>query len=140
MSWIDVLDDNQFLESLFSTAVPSLDAVRLHEVQLHQDGPAVSLRFDLNEYPAQPPEKWQMVKSNTIQVRLSGIGVRELVIHGWTNNNIGRLVIKVGTNCIKVEFAAGECRVAATFGHLRVDSVTAYRDEARDQAPQFVPT
>lgn len=38
MSWIDALDGNQFLKSLYPSGAPALDAVRLHEVQLHQDG------------------------------------------------------------------------------------------------------
>ncbi|MCG8417238.1 MAG: immunity 50 family protein [Proteobacteria bacterium] len=131
MSWIDALDNNYFLKTLYPTGAPILDALRLHEVQLHQDGPAISLRFDLNEYPAQPPAKWQAAKSNTVQVRLMGIGVREFVIHGWTSNNIGRLVIKDGTDSIILEFEADKCHMTAVFNHLRVDSVTAYRDELR---------
>lgn len=129
MSWIDVLDHNQFLRSLFPSSDPPLDAVRLHEIKLHQDGPTVILRFDLNEYPAVPPTKWRAAMSNTVQVCVAGITVRELAIRGWTCNNIGRLVFERGVDTIDVEFDAGGCRVAATFEHVWVNSVTAYHKE-----------
>ena len=132
MSWIDEAADNYFLKMLYPMASPLLDAVRLHEVKLHQDGPVVSLRFDLNEYPAQPPAKWQAVKSNTVQVCLDGIGVREFAMRGWALNNVGRLVVKKGGSGIIVEFDADECHITAAFDHLRVASVTAYWDEARE--------
>ena len=131
MSWIDALDDNHFLKALYPTSAPTLDALRLHEVQLHQNGPAVSLRFDLNEYPAQPLAKWQAAKSNTVQVNLIGIGVQDFAIRGWTSDNIGDLVIKDGTDGIIVEFHGNKCHMTAVFDHFRVDSVTAYRDGSR---------
>lgn len=53
------------------------------------------------------------------------------MIQGWASNNIGRLVIKGAANGPLVEFDADGCRMAAAFDHLRVDGVTAYRDESR---------
>ena len=131
-SWIDTLDDNHFLRTLFPAEAPALDPIRLHEVQLHQDGPAVSLRFDLQAYPQQPPAKWQTARSNTVQVRLVGIGVREMAIRGWSRNNVGRLVLNGPVNGIVVEFDAAGCRISGVFDRLRVDSVSAYRDAHRE--------
>jgi hypothetical protein len=131
MSWINTLDDNRFLKTLFPNGAPLLDAIRLHEVQLHQDGPSVTLRLDLNEYPEEPPAKWLSTASNTVQIRLAGIGVEKFVIRGWASNNVGRLVIKGEARGVTIEFDAGECHMMANFDHLRIDSVTAYRDESR---------
>jgi hypothetical protein len=130
MSWIDLLDNNHFLRTLFPAGGPSLEAVRLHEVLLHQDGPSVSLRFDLNEYPARPPEKWHAAKGNVVQVRLAGVGVRYFALKGWAGNNIGTLILDEAAVGVVLEFDSGECRMTAAFDHLRIDAVTSYRDES----------
>lgn len=130
MSWIEFLDNNGFLGQLYPDGAPSLETVRLHELQLLQDGPTVSLRFDLSEYPSTPPEKWCAARANTLQVRLLGIGVQKLEILGWTSNNLGRLILRQVPMGLLAEFQCDECRVVAVFDHIRVDSVAAYRDEA----------
>jgi len=129
MSWIDLLDDNRFLRTLFPEGDPSLASTRLHELQLHQDGPSVVLRFDLDAYPSQPPAKWQAAQSNTVQVRLVGVGIPELEIRAWSRNNVGRLRIERREPGIEIAFSADGCHVAAVVDHLRVDSVTAYRNQ-----------
>ena len=58
MSWIELLTEAQFLSSLYTDSAPSLEVVVLHEVRLLRDGPAVTLRFDLHDFPASPPSKW----------------------------------------------------------------------------------
>ena len=128
MSWIEILDNGVFLRSLFPQKDPALDSVRLHELRLHQDGPAISLRFDLSEFPACPPPKWAAANSNTVQVCLVGVGVLAFSVEGWTTNNVGRLTIENETR-IQVRFEAEGCCVAATFDCLRVDGVTSYRRE-----------
>jgi hypothetical protein len=90
----------------------------------------VSLRFDLNKYPAHPPAKWHAAKGNTVQVRLVGVGVQEFTLRGWTSNNIGCLALDEQVNGIVAKFESVECRMTAAFDNLRVDSVTAYRDES----------
>jgi len=71
MSWLDLIDNARFLSKLFPDQPPSLSAIRLHEIQLHQDGPRIILRLDLNEYPASPPDKWSVADCNTVQVPLN---------------------------------------------------------------------
>jgi len=129
MSWIDGLDGNHFLRSLFPDGDPPLDAVRVHEIQLHQDGPSLALRFDLSVYPEQPPAKWRAAGSNTVQLRLVADGVTDLVIRGWSLNNVGRLSIHGRPGLL--EFETGTCNVTAKAEHLRVDTVTAHRNDER---------
>lgn len=133
MSWIDVLDDKHFLRALFPDADPRLEGVRLHEIGLHQDGPAISLRFDLNEYPLQAPAKWQLTRANTVQVRLVGEGIMDLAISGWTLNNVGKLLIEPSDRGIRLEFAGGGCRITATVTRVRVVKVSAYLNDDRDR-------
>jgi hypothetical protein len=130
MSWIDIVSNNKFLKMLFPNSDPSLDAIRLHEVILHQDGPKVSLRFDLNEYPALPPSKWQVTGSNTVQVCLDGIGVKALTISGWAVDNIGYLAIESHSGAVKVVFNANECQIVAIFDFLSLQRVSAYHNRS----------
>ena len=79
MSWISLLDDAQFLLSLYPDSVPSLEGAVLHEVKMLREGSVVSLRFDLPDFPANPPSNWRTQHFNVAQVTMMGIGVRRLV-------------------------------------------------------------
>ena len=127
MSWIELLDDNAFLVSLYGTAVPSLGAIRVHEVDLHQDGPSVTIRFDLDRYPATPPMKWQQAGYDTVQLQISGITITALRLDGWSANNVGRLDITRTPPHTEVTFRSPGCSLSMTALHLRVSKVTAYR-------------
>jgi hypothetical protein len=135
MTWIDALDDNRFLRSLYPSHDPSLDHTRLHEVQLRHDGPAIWLRFDLDEYPTHPPKKWVAGGCTTVQVRLMGIGIEKLKFEGWTSKNVGRLVVRKNVQSIDVEFHAAGCEVRLAVEHLRVDHISAYQDAALVAVP-----
>jgi hypothetical protein len=126
MSWLDCVDESVFLKELFPDAAPLLTAVRLHEVQFHQDGPRAILRFDLNEFPETPPAKWRAAQSNTVQVRLMGIGISAMHMTGWAANNIGLLAIERGADDVRVAFDSSECSLRAVFEYLRVDGVSAF--------------
>lgn len=71
MSWLNLIDRAEVVESVFGPMVPNLDAVRLRELVLQQDGPTALLRFDLSEFPRAPPLKWAKAGHNTAQVRLA---------------------------------------------------------------------
>lgn len=134
MSWIDLLDENHFLRALFPQADPSLAEIRLHEVQLQQDGPVILLRLDLREYPDKPPVKWAAAQHNTVQVRLMGVGIHALTIRDWSTDNVGRLDIEPHAHGRKVQFEASACHIEAVVQHLRVAGVTAYQDARAAEA------
>jgi hypothetical protein len=127
MSWLDSVDESVFLRQLFPNAVPPLAAVRLYEVQFHQDGPRVIFLFDLKAFPDNPPAKWRAAHSNTVQVRLMGIGITEMQMTGWAANNVGVFTIERAAEGVRVEFDSSECNLRAVFEYLRVDGVSAYR-------------
>lgn len=139
MRWLEHVDESIFLRQLYPEVDPDLSCVRLHELQLHQDGPRVILRFDLTEFPSAPPPKWRAAQSNIVQVRLMGIGVAAIRIAGWAANNLGSMRIERGGSGIDIEFSSAECRAIATVEHLRVDSVSAYRAESRINYPGCGP-
>lgn len=129
MSWISVIDSSQFLATLYPDGDPSLESVRLHGVTLEQNGPSFRIRFDLNDFPSSPPRKWTP-GSNRVQVTLLGVGVRQLSITGWTANNVGRLRIRRMDTGVRVDFVCAGASFDVELDHVRVDAVSAYRDES----------
>ncbi|MCC6573536.1 MAG: hypothetical protein IT462_07075 [Planctomycetes bacterium] len=113
---------------------PSLDGVRLFEIQLQQDGPTVLFRFDLKEYPTDPPKKWKDSQSKRVQLRLIGIGVQKLLLDGWLANNVGNLKLQRKGSGIVVDFKCAGAHFNAVFDHLRLEAASAYRTEQVDSS------
>jgi hypothetical protein len=130
MSWIKLLDNSHFLETLFPNAPPALSCIRVHGVQFHQDGPVLLIDFDLNSYPKSPPAKWLSGEFNTVQVRLMGIDIRELTMTGWSTNNVGRLEFARDEDRTTVKFDAPGCSLQVDAMFVRVDRVSAYHNDA----------
>lgn len=76
--WLDSLDDDRPIRAVYGEQFPSLTAVVFHEVCLHRDGPRVTLRLDLSEFPAHPSKKWLQQEANVVQVELMLIGIQRL--------------------------------------------------------------
>ncbi len=130
MDWIDLVGSGEFLRKLFPRA-PSLRGVRVLEVDLHQDGPRALIRFDLNEFPEQPPTKWMQSHANKVQVRLMGIGIRDLGVSGWSANNVADIqVLAAGSDGVRFIANGPGFHFNGDFEHLAVDSVSAYTDAA----------
>lgn len=83
-AWTDHVIDLRPIKAIFGEHCPPLTNVNLHEVTLHQDGPTLLLRFNLDplEFPADPPKKWVIQRANTVQLQLKALDVRELSIVG----------------------------------------------------------
>ncbi len=103
----------------------------MHEVRTGQDGPTVLLRFDLNQFPDNPPPKWRARGGNTVQVNLICTDVHKFELHGWTTDNIGELGARRIGSLIDVQFVGDSCQIDAKFGHLQFGDITAYHDDAR---------
>ncbi|MFY0575471.1 Imm50 family immunity protein [Cystobacter fuscus] len=129
MDWIDSIGGAEFLRKLFSQP-PSLHGVRVIDFGLQQDGPRVLISFDLNEYPDEPPAKWVQAQANRVQIRLMGIGVRELELRGWSANNIADIKVTAAAPDAVALICHGDgFFLKAIFDHLAIDRVSAYRDE-----------
>ena len=126
MSWISLLDDAQFLLSLYPDSVPSLEGVVLHEVTMLREGPVVSLRFDLPDFPANPPAKWSTQRFNVAQITVMGIGVRRFVQSGWNSDTSVSITFAAGDGGVTVRALGTGVELEAAFDHVRVDGVSAY--------------
>ena len=86
-SWVDLLIDKRSISSIFTDEEPSLRNVELHDVIFHRDGPKITLRFNITNYPSQLPKKWIVQKCNVVQLQLTAIDIAEVSLFGWNKNN-----------------------------------------------------
>ncbi|ATB44114.1 hypothetical protein CYFUS_009595 [Cystobacter fuscus] len=126
MAWMDLLGKAEFFRKLYPVE-PSLRKVRVHEVELLQDGPTVFLRFDLNDFPSAPPSKWLNAGANTAHVKLLCSGVLGLEIQGWTTNNLADIDISRREEGGLILTASAEgFRFKGVFKFIWVDSISGY--------------
>ncbi|BFI43932.1 hypothetical protein YKD1_03510 [Yersinia pseudotuberculosis] len=81
--WTDLLIDEKKISSIYSDELPTLERVDLHEITFHRDGPKVILRFNLEKYPSKPPKKWVVQEFNTVQIQLTILDVKDVILSGW---------------------------------------------------------
>ncbi|WNY82976.1 immunity 50 family protein [Cronobacter dublinensis] len=86
-SWTDVLVDKIKVFSIFKEEEPSLYNIDIHEIIFHRDGPKITLRFNLENYPSDPPKKWVLQKFNTVQLQLTALDINEVKFSGWEKTN-----------------------------------------------------
>lgn len=127
--WVDMLVDSSPISAIYGQDIPSLDCVDLHEIQIHRDGPRVTIRFNLGGYPARAPAKWVSSGFNTVQLSLMAMGVKELQVEG------------LGTECpmnLAIAKEGGLLRICATGEFIKLnvaadalilDGISAYRRE-----------
>ena len=135
MTWTNHLGNKLPVESIYSKA-PSLDQLRLHEVRLHQDGPRISLRLDLNEFPDKPPKKWIAGKFNQAQLTLVLIDIDSFRMDGWGLSNIGELSLKDCDAGVHLQFNGASTQIDCTAQFLEVEKISGYYDsEATTTTP-----
>lgn len=126
-SWLDLVDGSEFLAGLFEDDVPSLHRVELHEIILHRDGPKLTLRFDLQEFPKTVPPQWRRAGYNTLQITLSMIGLRSIVLSGWATQVTGPLRIAPDDALgVRVHFDSSSMSLGAAAPYIHLDRVSPY--------------
>lgn len=127
--WTELLIDPRTIRAIFGETAPSLDQVELVEIVLDVDrGPDAILRFDLAEFPSDPPKKWRDEGRNTVQVRLRAGSVQALEIRGLLISPILDLKILRDGELLRVQGATGgiSIDIASEFLDVGSDSVSAY--------------
>jgi len=131
MEWIHFLMDNRSVMSVFKRA-PSLKGVCINELTLREDGPSMSLRIDLNDFPLTPPTKWKTQGANRVQLTLCFIDVSQLAIQGWGRNNIGDVTLEKVNEEADVQLSIEGCEfhIACCFKFLQMEKISAYHDSS----------
>lgn len=83
--WFELLVNSQSIKSIYGDETPSLKNVDVHSLLLHRDGPKLSMKFNLNEYPSSPPKKWNAQEFNTVQIVLSFLDLKSVEMSGWVD-------------------------------------------------------
>src|SRR5262245_52784391 len=125
MSWTHVLENPKPIESIYSQP-PSLDSVRLHEIRLLQDGPTAELRFELNSYPENPPQKWIDRKCNRAQLTLKLVDVVGITVNGWDVDNIGNVNLAKVENEVRLTFTSEGTSIECRASFVYVQELSAY--------------
>ncbi|MEM5343159.1 Imm50 family immunity protein [Paraburkholderia azotifigens] len=127
LHWTDLLVDKRKLMAIYGVNFPSLDKVNVHEIIFHRDGPTVTFRVDLLEYPSSPPKKWIENEFNTAQIRLSCSDVKYSSLHGWNHTSF---VASIGLNrdgdLITLALNGDGLSVCIKSSFLDVSSISAY--------------
>ncbi|MFU2316565.1 Imm50 family immunity protein [Rahnella sp. PCH160] len=125
--WTDYLVNARHIDSIYHKDKPSLNNVDIHEVIFHRDGPKISIRMNLNEFPTSPPPKWVAQKFNTVQIILTLVDIGDVSMSGWVDTNyIANITIEQvnGKICMNVSNASLKLVIKSSF--MDIESVAAY--------------
>lgn len=131
--WLDLIDDDRGVRAIYGDKPPALGRVVLHEVTLHRDGPRAVLRFDLPEYPTEPPRKWLDLRFNVVQIQLMLIGVHDISMSGWRNSPGVELSIERDGQGIRVVGSEGSMRIDVRADNAVIAALSAYQDDADEE-------
>ncbi|MEU1333127.1 Imm50 family immunity protein [Streptomyces sp. NPDC005865] len=133
MTWTSMTQNPEGLVSVYQGTVPPLVGVRIHAVSLDRDGPRLGLRFDLPEYPAVAPKKWQVHGYDTVQVELVFGGLRDVELRGFSTQLSGdidlvrgeALTVSVSTDSMRLSAVAESAYIAKMSAYLNGTARTA---------------
>lgn len=125
--WFELLVNSQAVRSIYKDEAPSLKGVDVHSLLLHRDGPKLSIKFNLNDYPSKPPRKWDVQGFNTVQVVLSLLDLRSVSISGWVDTvYLADLDIGFRDGLVTLIVDSDGLKLTAEASFLDLESISAY--------------
>lgn len=121
MDWAAV-DNTIFLAKLFSP-LPSLEAVYVHEINIHQDGPSAKIRFDVLGNVPRMPEKWAGL--NTVQITLDIFPLLKFSVTDFSRQNICTVGMSRGPSSMRTQIS-GDATAEFISKFVRVADISAY--------------
>ena len=125
--WIGYVGNRKPIEAIYSIEPPLRD-VRVIEIVLHEDGPRLSVRIDINQFPDKPPKKWLDRRFNRAQLTLMFIEIHELVIRGWSVDNIVSILIHPENGSMTVTMKGRGTEIFGRFGFIEIEKISGYHD------------
>jgi hypothetical protein len=125
--WLDGIAFKEKILSVFRHP-PSIDEVFLHELKLHQDGPHLTLRFNLKDYPDAPPLEWVEKGYNTVQVTLELWGLHSIEIRGFSTENVVKIQLTPSNRYLEF-LITGTTNISGSATNGMIQKVSAYRKE-----------
>ncbi|TWT29159.1 hypothetical protein KOR42_55530 [Thalassoglobus neptunius] len=130
MNWIEQTGHSFGIQAIFSE-LPELNSVLIHEVILHGDGPSISVRLDLNEFPTSPPQKWIDRKVNTVQITLMLLCVEDLSVRGWGIDNVGDITIQSLDDGLRFHFKSQAAEIECGMQLIELVDISGYMNSMR---------
>ncbi|RZU30225.1 immunity protein 50 of polymorphic toxin system [Streptomyces sp. BK022] len=126
--WLTHLVNPQGLRAVYGAAPPPLTAVRLHRLDLRDEGPALTFHLDL-PYPAEPPRKWAAQGFDTVQIELSFTGLSALTLHGFGTEITADVTLTAVGGGVAVHVTAPEITLEAVARTVYLAALRAYAQE-----------
>lgn len=129
MHWIDITSNTGLLLEAFNNNVPSLRNAYIHDIRVNNDGTDTLIRFDLAEYPENPPAGWKA--ANTLQITLALSAVQSISLEGWASKMIADIDLAKNDDG-SIQVSVGPIpRLDAIVGSVSADRISRYIDSAR---------
>lgn len=124
--WVSLLVNPEPIRAIFGTHTPSLTDVEVHDLLLGRDGPSLLVRFDLPDYPAEPPRKWVEAEANRVQLRLRAVEVRALTVNGVGWATATAMTLQPEDGAVRLRLGGADTCLDALVGWVYVDEISAY--------------
>jgi hypothetical protein len=129
--WHELAENPKAMSQLYKT-VPSLEALELHEVFLHRDGPRLTLKATLACFPDAPPDRWVRDGYCKASIQLDFWGIQSVNISNWSTNMTVDIQIE-RTNSGEISVVAKSCEGQSYFSivcqFFRIAHITGYAVE-----------
>lgn len=125
--WTDYLVNPQYINSIYHEDKPNLNNVDIHEIVFHRDGPKISIRMNLKEYPNIPPKKWTIQKFNTVQIILTLVDIEYVNMSGWIDTTYtADISIEKIDGVIHFDLNGIDVKLVVKSKFIDIESITAY--------------
>lgn len=123
--WTQILTDATYVQRIYSHP-PDLSKVSIHEAVLNRDGSILKLRFDVVDFPDNPPEKWALNQFNRAQFTLHVVELSSVQIFGWSHEIIGELLVSKVDDGVQILFSNGREKIECLGAFLVLDAISGY--------------
>ena len=125
-SWHELAMNPEAVTQIYRVP-PSLSRVQLTEINLHRDGPRISVHAILSEFPDHPPRRWLRDGCNVAAIQLDFFAVSDVALAGWSTDTVTDLEITEapgGRVAISARFSGGS--LSATCESFRIAHFSAH--------------
>jgi hypothetical protein len=124
MTWYQHAENPRYVTSLFPS-LPYLQEILVFSVELDREGPRLRLRFNVEEFPDNPPAKWAP-EFNQAQLTADFFDVDNLCIKDWGCDNKSRITATVAEGRRLILVQGEECLIRFSCHTFRIVSISGY--------------